>query len=156
MTRSLTRAARWHRTDKGVMTPYSSRRLSAEEFKAHDLVMNSEAVRDFWIQAFEVREDEGQIVGVVWSQHNNNSMPHQRQSNRFIWVFVNWRFEVRRYYKAHRHLSVRYWYSRGAAVEALFHIEERRRALQRLERKEEARKNTEAAALDDFYVQEFD
>lgn len=155
MTRSLTRAAapaRWHLKDKGLQYPYWGRRLTAQEFAAHDFVLNSEVRSEFPspVEAFEIRGEVGdELVGVVWSKHTDSLLPHARRLNRFTWHFVNWRLEIQHQYRPEWDPRVlRSWHVKDRAVEAMLEAEaEWSRDLAR-----EVADRHEAAALADFYV----
>lgn len=154
MTRSLTRKAspaRWHFKGRDLRYPYWSRRLTLQEFAAHDYVMNSSArASRMPIEAFEIRcDDDEQVVGVVWSTNSDDGLGHARRSNRFAWHFVNWRMEVRDTYRPEWDpRQCREWHARDRAVKAMLKLEAERR----LELARESAARRDADALDDFYV----
>jgi len=152
MVRSLARAAgpaKWHRS-KGHFTPYWSRRLTLDEFNAHDFVINSDAIAETPLEAFAIRQEEnGHLLGIVFSKPSDNHLRHTRRSNRFVWHFVDWRLDVVRQYRPGWDTRVlRDWHSRDRAVEALLENDAEWRS--KLARESAARRDAEA--LNDFYL----
>ena len=137
-------SGKWYH-NRGWNCPHWVRRLGAEEFPTHDFVVNSRIDRRLLspMEAFEIGDDDQQVLGVVWSTLNHSPLPHARQSYRYLWHYVTWRYKVR------EHTS-------GSRAPTTFHLlndlkKEDVAATRRYERQRQ-REDDEAAVLADLVV----
>ena len=154
MPKALTRTARWHRMN-GCYNPYSHRRLTAKQFAAHDLVMNSEIDRAFVppLEAFEIRFDDFEdiVLGIAWSTPTP-PLPHGRQRYTKTWHTVSHLFEVQYHGIDNWDRTVQQWWTRDKAAEAMMDAERNRRLLRRQDLERDKQRAIAEAALADFYV----
>lgn len=112
------RQPQWHKAK--WLYHCQTRRLSLDGFLGHDLVLNTR-IEGYWIdsmiESFEVKDDNDEFVGIVFSVPNPIGRPigyGERERNKFVWHAINTRYRM----------PLQPWVrSRRMAVNALIHRE---------------------------------